>query len=1087
MLSETPQKVLVANRGEIAARICRAVFDAGWTSVALVAQGEAAAGHAAKADETWTLPGSGAAAYLDVDAVVAAARETGCTMVHPGYGFLSEDPAFAQACSDAGLAFVGPAPETLAVFGDKSSARTVAAACAVPHPRGSEILEDVERLTSFLQTVAGPVMLKAVSGGGGRGIRIVRDAAEATESFARCRSEAVTSFGDGRLYAEALIENARHVEIQIAGDGTGDVVVIGDRECSLQRQRQKIVEFAPATGISDALRARLHDAARRIAAHVGYRGLGTVEFLVSGESFHFLEVNPRLQVEHTVTEAVTGVDLVALQFRLALGGRLADERLDATPRGCAVQVRVNTEIMMPDGSARPASGRIGVFELPSGPGIRVDTAAAAGAVITTDYDSLLVKLIVHRPDGDRAAMLRRAYRALCETVIEGVETNIGFLRTLLQDEAVIGDRIDVGFVDRAAERLLADGVTHPVYATAAAPDERDVATPEMDVPDGLTAIRAELDARITTLSVAEGDTVAAGQVIAILEAMKMEFPVSAAQGGTIRTLAAREGDAVRKGAVLILIVPDGQAAREHETEESVDLDLIRTDLRRIMDARHNLTDEARPDAVARRRKSGQRTARENIDDLCDPGSFHEYGGFALAAQRGRRTPEALAEMSPADGLVTGFGSVNGDRFGPQLAKCAVMAYDYTVFAGTQGVNSHLKKNRLFKLVEKHRVPLIMFAEGGGGRPGDTDDHGFLKLYNPTFHMAAKLKSLVPVIAIVSGRCFAGNAALAACADVIIATRDASIGMGGPAMISGGGLGEVDAANVGPVSMQGPNGVVDMIVEDEAEAVAVAKALMSCIQGAVPPGPHPDQRGLRHVVPEAPRQAYRMHDVIGGLVDDGSFLELRAGYGIGILTGFARIAGQPFALMANNPAHLAGALDADASSKAAEFVPLVEKLGLPLLKLVDTPGFMVGPEAEAEGLVRQAGRMFAAGAVLTVPQFTVMVRRAYGLGALAMVFGNAHEQVMTVAWPTGHFGKMGLEGQVRLAYRKELEALPDEAARDAKLREMVATLHEQGNPINAAAYLSIDEVIDPLDTRDWLLAAVELARAQDREQEPTWDR
>ncbi|WP_339948228.1 carboxyl transferase domain-containing protein [uncultured Albimonas sp.] len=1090
-----PRKVLVANRGEIAARICRSVFDCGWGSVAVVAKGESRLGHAARADEAVELPGAGAAAYLDASALVEAALRSGCDMVHPGYGFLSEAPAFAEACRDAGLIFVGPSAQTLALFGDKSRARAVAAACEASPPPGGGVLADVAALVAFMAGQGGPVMLKAVSGGGGRGIRIVRDPGQAAEAFARCRSEAETAFGDGRLYAEALIEGARHVEVQIAGDGTGAVAILGDRECSLQRQRQKLVEFAPASGLSPQLRHRLFEAARRIGAHVDYRGIGTVEFLVKGEGFHFLEVNPRLQVEHTVTEAVTGLDLVALQFRLALGGRLEDEALPApdAPRSCAVQLRVNAETMSADGACRPSAGRLAVFDLPNGPGVRVDTAAGVGHEVTPDYDALLAKLIVHCPGDDRRLLLRRACRALCETTIEGVGVNLDFLRALLVDPQVLADEVDVGFVDRNAGRLIAAGEAHPSYVSRAQRSGQDVEPHAFaPAPAGLAAIRAEIDARLTAICVAEGDAVVPGQVVAILEAMKMEFSVLAEQGGVVRGIEAAPGAAVRQGAPLILIAPDGRLAEDAEHEEAVDLAHVRDDLRAILEARHRLSDAARPEAVARRRAAGRRTARENIADLCDAGSFHEYGGFALAAQRGRRSPEELAAMSPADGMAMGVGTVNAAAFGEDRARCAVLAYDYTVFAGTQGVNAHIKKNRLFRLVGKHRLPLVMFVEGGGGRPGDTDDHGFLKLYNPTFHAAAKLKSRVPIIAIAAGPCFAGNAALAACADVVIATRDASIGMGGPAMISGGGLGEVAAADVGPVSMQGPNGVVDLVVEDEAEAVAAARAILSFVQGDGAPGPAGDQRVLRHVVPEAPRRAYRMRDVIAALVDGESFVELRAAFGTGMITGFARIAGRPFAILANDPLHLAGALDAAAAAKAAEFAPLVEKLGLPLLKLVDTPGFMVGPAAEAEGLVRQAGRMFAAGAILSVPQFTVVVRKAYGLGALAMVFGNAHEQVLTVAWPSGHFGKMGLEGQVRLAYRKELAALPDDASRQARLMEMVAALHAQGSPLNAAAYLSVDEVIDPLETRDWLLSGLSLARSAPAMRDPgleepsSWD-
>ena len=841
------------------------------------------------------------------------------------------------------------------------------------------------------------------------------------------------------------------------------------------------MEFSPALFLTETMRTKLHAEAREIGKALRYLGLGTIEFLISNDGVtlksYFLELNPRLQVEHTVTEEVTGIDLVSLQLRIAAGARLKAEALPdpLSPNGLAIQLRINTEAMQLDGSVKPTSGCIEVFDMPSGPGVRIDTVGHVGYCNSLDYDSLLAKLIIHTPSNNYQALLRKAYRALCETNILGVATNLEFLRNLLSHPMVQSDSFDVVFVDQEARKILSAKREHRSYSFQGI--EKVSGTTKQSIPsgpEGSTPVFAPSAGRIIELYVSIGDTVEPGQIVAITEAMKMEFTVLAEIGGKVAALPQAVGSVVDETTPVVHLWPDGRELEQTEEISSVRLDHVRDDLQRIFDAHDRIKDAARPDAVARRRKTGQRTARENISDLADEGSFLEYGGLALAAQRGRRSFDELQKMSPADGLITGTGTINADEFSREKTRCAILAYDYTVFAGTQGVMAHLKKNRIFRLVEKYNLPVVMFAEGGGGRPGDTDDHGFPKLYNPTFWQLAKLSSQVPVIAIVSGRCFAGNAALVGCADVIIATRNASIGMGGPAMIEGGGLGQVEADDIGPVSMQSPNGVVDIVVEDEVEAVSVAKAVLSYTQGVTSKWVCEDQRYLRHIIPEEPRRAYEMRDVIRLLADSGYVVELQPEFGVGLITAFVRIEGIPFAVIANNPHHRGGAIDAAASAKAANFSSTVEKFGLPLIKLCDTPGFMVGPEAEQEGLVREAGRMFSSGAKLTVPQFTIVVRKAYGLGALAMVSGNIYEQVFTVSWPTGHFGKMGLEGQIRLAYRKELDALPDEAARELYLRGKVNELHEGGNPVNAASLLSLDDVIDPLDTRDWLIGGFHAA-------------
>ena len=506
----------------------------------------------------------------------------------------------------------------------------------------------------------------------------------------------------------------------------------------------------------------------------------------------------------------------------------------------------------------------------------------------------------------------------------------------------------------------------------------------------------------------------------------------------------------------------------------------RDDLAEMLRRRALTRDEARPEAVERRHGGGGRTARENVEDLVDPGTFVEYGRFAVAAQRGRRDVEDLIARTPADGLVAGTARVNGALFGERSA-CAVLSYDYTVLAGTQGALGHRKKDRLFELIERMRLPTVFFAEGGGGRPGDTDYPVVSALDTRAFALWARLSGLVPRIAVVAGRCFAGNATIAGCADLIVATENVSIGMGGPAMIEGGGLGKVDPDEVGPVEMQTRNGTIDVAVADEKEAVEVTKRLLGYFQGATPPGPEPDQELLRAAVPERQRRAYAVRPIVETLADTGSVTFLRERFAPEMVTALARIEGRPLGIFANDTQYTAGAITSDAADKAARFLQLCDAFGLPVVSLVDTPGMMVGPEAEATGLVRHTSRLLVAGAALQVPLVAVVLRRGYGLGAQAMVGGSMHEPLLTLAWPSAHLGPMGLEGAVKLALRKELEQIADESERERRVRELTAAAEDNAKALNAAMLFEIDDVIDPAETRSLiastLAAAPEPARGR----------
>jgi acetyl-CoA carboxylase carboxyltransferase component len=614
-------------------------------------------------------------------------------------------------------------------------------------------------------------------------------------------------------------------------------------------------------------------------------------------------------------------------------------------------------------------------------------------------------------------------------------------------------------------------------------------------------IRASLQAQVVQWLVAPGNAVRRGDVVVILEAMKMEHEVKATTNGVVRELFFAPGDPVNEDDVLMSLeaaapvpgaAPSDPASTAPGPVQASPAEYgsgkVRADLQRVID-RHALTqDAARPEAVARRRSLGQRTARENIDDLCDPESFTEYGALAVAAQRSRRSEDDLMRNTPSDGMVTGIGSINGEAFGPGRSRAVVMAYDATVLAGTQGMRNHQKTDRMLGLALRNRLPVVLFAEGGGGRPGDTDMPIVAGLHVTTFASYARLSGQVPVIGIVSGRCFAGNAALLGCSDVIIATRNSNIGMGGPAMVEGGGLGVFKPEQIGPSAVQYGNGVIDVLVEDEAQAVAAARHYLSFFQGATPQFSAPSPQGLREVVPENRLRSYDTREAIRGLADTGSLLELRTGFGKGIHTALARLEGKPIGVMANNPLHLGGAIDADAADKAARFMQLCNAHGLPLVSLIDTPGFMVGPDIEEHAQVRHVSRMFVAAARLRVPFFAVVLRKGYGLGAMAMAAGGFHSPDLMAAWPTGEFGAMGLEGAVKLGYRKELEAAAPGAARDALYDDLLARQYANGQALNMAATLEVDAVIDPAQTRSWLargLAAMRPSHAPFPPQLDTW--
>ena len=1131
-------KLLVANRGEIAIRIMRAAAELGVPTVAVAPADDAGSLHTGKADEAVVLDGAGAAAYLDIDGIVAAAVDAGCDALHPGYGFLAENAELARRCAGAGLTFVGPREETLGLFGDKARARAAAAAAGVPVLRGIDHPVSVDEAAAFFDALAEgrAMMIKAVGGGGGRGSRRVAHADEVAAAYERCRAEALAAFGNGDLYVEEFIERARHVEVQILGDAEGGIAQLGERECSVQRRFQKLVEVAPAPGLAAGLRTRIIDAAVRFAASVGYRNAGTFEFLVDvaekspGEPFAFIETNARLQVEHTVTEEVTGVDIVRTQLSLAQGTTIAELGLDRTvePRGYAIEARVCMESVREDGAILPAAGTLLAYEAPSGPGVRTDGFGYAGYETSLAFDSLLAKVVGYSPSDDFPDAVARTSRALSEFRIEGVDTNIAFLQAILRHPDFAAGRVHTRFVDEHMPDLAAaseprrfvaptgrdTAATGDGFAGARVEDARDPLAlfehdtrvksretqPAAPAPAGPTTLSASVPGTVVSIDVAAGDGVLAGQPMATINSLELDHVVRAERGGTVDAVLVTCRDPVRVGEPLFLISASELGGGRAEPPTEIDPDARRGDLAQVDERRAYTEDDFRAGKIATRHARAQRSPRENIAHLMD-GTFREYGPLVTAASWQKQ--QWLRETTQADGLVMGIGHINGDLFEADRSRAVAVHYDYMVVAGTQGGRGHYKQDRIYELAGRYRLPLVLFAEGGGGRPGISGGEraeagdlaveaglrkpgqapprsrttavdvagrggGGVPVDSYTFTKLCQLSGLVPLVGVNSGRCFAGNTVMLASCDVIIAAENSTIGLGGPAMIEGGGLGIYTPEEVGPMSFQVPNGVVDILVKDDEEAIETAKKYLSYFQGPVQHWDAPDQRRLRGIVPENRSELYDMREVVETLADKDSILEIRAAFGVGIITAFIRIEGRPMGLIANNPRHLSGAIDSDAADKGARFLQLCDAFDIPVLSLMDCPGIAPGPEYERPALLRHCGRLFVTGANMTTPLFGVVIRKAYGMGVRAMCGGSSLTPFFTVAWPTAEFADMTLDGRVELMFGDELGAVEDPDERRAICERLLEAHVERARAVNAGGtQYGIDDVVDPADTRAWI--------------------
>jgi len=1118
------QRVLIANRGEIAIRIARAASSLGMESVAVHAPVDALSLHTRFATQAREIPGwdhkasDPVRAYLDIDAMIAIAKSAGCDCVHPGYGFLSENETFAQRCRDEGLVFVGPRPESLRLFGNKVKAREFAASLGIPVVPGAKApLASAGEAAGLAAAIGYPVMMKASAGGGGRGMRVVRSAAEMDEAFARCQGEALAAFGDGEVFLEKLVERPRHIEVQVLGDRSGAVVHLHERDCSVQLRNQKVVEVAPAPNLEAALRERILADAVKLARAAGYENAGTVEFLVSPETgaHYFIECNPRIQVEHTITEQVTGVDLVETQFRVAAGDTLASLGLGeqgaiGAPRGFAIQARVVAQ----------GVGTLTAYREPTGPGVRVDACGYLGLAPPPQFDPLLAKLIGQSGSARSfASAVDRTLRALDEFHVAGVPTNIASLRAILRDpDFVAGDArtsllderpalvgagapaaADAGTLKFLDQQLASLGRTTPAAGLADA-----FGRPSLEVPEGHEGVACPMAGSVIELRVAEGAEVAAGDTLLVISAMKMETSVTAPCSGKVTALQALGvGESVTAGQVLAVIAPsavDGARRQPVATDEGwvPMLDKV-SQLRALAQAR--LAPGSQDPGVVRQRSRGKLTCRERIDLLLDAGSFREVG--SLAGFTNYDDDGGIAAFTPAN-HVGGWGKVQG-------RQAIVCADDFTSRGGHSDGAIGEKSRYLDRLSIELRAPSIRLLDGssGGGsvaamvpkqqgaessakessgaitagRPRVTGSGGSFLPGHLGSSMYAEQLNTVPVVNVLLGSVVGLGAAKAVLGHFSVMVRDiAQLFVAGPPVVSHAMGYDVTKEELGGWHIHCRNGAVDNLAETEEEAMAMARRFLSYLPPSVhqappvlPPDPaDPADRRDEELLTLIPRKRTTTFDVrraIRLMADRDSFFEIGSLWGTDQVTGFVRFNGHPMGVIASDSRHEnGGALTADGCEKLTRHLDLCNLFHLPVLNLIDNPGFAVGIEHEIASTIRKGGTWMIAFAQLRVPVFTVLMRRSFGVAGNN--YATPRDRVsVRVAWPAADVGGIPPEGGIEAAYKRQLAEAADPAALRAEINARIEAARGPIGPLNR---FQLEEMIDPRETRTLVCEWVENA-------------
>jgi acetyl/propionyl-CoA carboxylase alpha subunit/acetyl-CoA carboxylase carboxyltransferase component len=1112
------QRVLIANRGEIAIRVARAAQGLGVETVAVYARVDAQGLHVRVADQARELPGDAVAAYLDIEALIAVAKASGCDCVHPGYGFLSESAAFASACAKAKLTFIGPSPETLALFGDKTKARELAKSRGVPTVPGSDgALADADAAAKVAKALGYPVMLKAAAGGGGRGMRAVEDAEELAAAFARCESEARVAFGDGSVFLEKLVARPRHIEVQVLADQHGAVTHLWERDCSIQHRNQKVVEIAPARNLTPALRERILDDALTLAKAANYQNAGTVEFLVDPESgdHYFIECNARIQVEHTVTEAVTGVDLVEAQFRIAAGETLDALGLSQPPptRGYAVQARV----------AATGAGTITAYKEPSGPGVRVDACGYAGLTPPPQFDPMFAKVIAtSHSSGTLASALDRALRALDEFQIAGLPTNLAQLREILaNDDVHAGDARTTLLAEHAELSAAPAPNPSPVvalldeYASARRePAFAHFSLASLPIAHGEEGIEAPMAGAVIEVAVAAGAVVEAGDVLMVVSAMKMETAVTAPCAGVVNAIEPGEvGAAVAAGQIVATIVPcanDGDAPKLRTYGEDSWAPMM-AEVAALQDIAHaRFARGSKDPGVVRQRDRGKLTCRERIDLLLDPGSFREVGslaGFASYDEDG-----AVADFTPAN-HVGGWGKVE-DR------ATVVCADDFTSRGGHSDGAIGAKSGYLDRLSLTMRCPSVRLLDGssGGGsvasmvptqsRSGESaakESSGAITAGRPRVtggggsflpghlgsSMFAEQLGTVPVVNVLLGSVVGIGAAKAVLGHFSVMVRDiAQLFVAGPPVVAHAMGYDISKEELGDWRIHCRNGAVDNLAETEAEAVAQTRAFLSYLPSSVyepPPVRPPDasdpadrrDEELFTIVPRKRTTTFDMRRAIRLMADKGSFFEIGPLWGTDQITGLIRMNGYPMGVLASDSRHAnGGALTADGCDKLTRMLDVCDLFHLPILNLCDNPGFAVGLEHERSATIRKGGEWMIASAQATTPIFTAIMRRSFGVAGnnYATPRRGVHARVVG---PAADVGGIPPEGGIEAAYKRQLAEAADPAALRAEINERIESARGPVGPLNR---FQMEEMVDPRDTRrlvcEWVEQAWRLVCAPD---------
>ncbi|MFT5047141.1 MAG: acetyl/propionyl-CoA carboxylase alpha subunit/acetyl-CoA carboxylase carboxyltransferase component [Porticoccaceae bacterium] len=1121
------KRVLIANRGEIAIRIARAARGLGMESVSVFAAVDQLALHTRVTTDAKLIgqPEDTVAAYLDIEELVQAAKESGCDCVHPGYGFLSENAEFALRCAEEGLTFIGPSAKVLSLFGDKVQARELALSLDIPIVAGSEKqLLSAKDAIVVARKIGYPIMLKAAAGGGGRGMRAVEGEDDMTDAFERCSSEAAAAFGNGAMFIEKLIVSPRHIEVQIIADAEGNVVHLHERDCSVQLRNQKVIEIAPAFGLDEEIKNKILTDAVKLVKAVSYLNAGTVEFLVCPETneYYFIECNPRIQVEHTVTEQVTGIDLVETQFQLANGDSLESLGLGTqlavgSPRGFALQARVVAQ----------STGTITAYKEPSGFGVRVDACGYAGYTPPPQFDPLLAKLICS--SGSRAAFLSvvdRTIEAIDGYQIAGIMTNLPQLKNILANaEFRSGDArttllskspelLDTNLtVKNQASRQL-ELLEQQVGSFGAGSSSSSKLTkktmntlmPELVVADGDQGIECPMDSSVLEICVAEGDKVVAGANLIIVTAMKMETAVVAPRTGIVKDIQKlKVGDTVAAGQVmLVLTLSEGS-----EQKIAVDLSSDQTwgpmlaevnTLRRL--AIERLAPDSKDPGVVRQYSRGKLTCRDRVLLLLDEGTFREVGsvaGFASYDEFGE-----IEAFTPANSI-GGWGEIN-------KRTLIVCADDFTSRGGHADGAIAAKSGYLDRLSIEMRMPSIRMLDGssGGGsvaamvpaqkKEGESqakESQGAITAGRPRVsggggsflpgHLGSTMYteqlSTVPVVNLLLGSVVGIGAAKAVLGHFSVMVRDlAQLFVAGPPVVSHAMGYDITKEELGGWHIHCTNGSVDNLAETEEEAVEMTKQFLSYLPSSVyeaPPVKTPDpsdpidrwEDELFTLVSRKRIATFDMRKAITLMADKDSFFEIGPFWGTDQITGFVRFNGHPLGVIASDSRHVnGGALTADGCDKLKRHLDVCDLFHIPVLNLIDNPGFAVGLEHEIAGTIRKGGEWMVAFAQVKVPIFTVIMRRSFGVAGNNYATPRAAAS-MRVAWPATDSGGIPPEGGIEAAYKRQLAEAEDPEALRA---ELYARIESARGPVGPLNKFQIEEMIDPRETRRYICEWVEMA-------------